>query len=209
MRATTLIEGNLSSSVIGTSIAKSNENEDELVNIEDDDNKTYGQNQFTERDIISLNNEDERLRDLVTSNLPSTSTTATITTERETREENNQNVANSVSNSPTSYFDTKMDIDSDNDKALLESADSTNVPTNQQIIIESLKSKIREYENVIRNLKSKCLICLSQEFSSPCVSIACWHVYCERCWLFTLGAKKLCPQCSTITAASDLRRIYL
>ncbi|KAM7338990.1 hypothetical protein ACRRTK_002474 [Alexandromys fortis] len=32
---------------------------------------------------------------------------------------------------------------------------------------------------------------------------------CEECWLRTLGAKKLCPQCNTITAPGDLRRIYL
>ncbi|KAM7328508.1 hypothetical protein ACRRTK_012600 [Alexandromys fortis] len=40
-------------------------------------------------------------------------------------------------------------------------------------------------------------------------SIQCWHVHCEECWLWTLGAKKLCPQCNTITVPGDLRRIYL
>lgn len=74
-------------------------------------------------------------------------------------------------------------------------------------IIDALKEKIREYETIIRN-KSKCLICMD-EFQIPVVSICCWHVHCEECWLRTLGARKLCPQCNMITSPTDLRRIYM
>lgn len=74
-------------------------------------------------------------------------------------------------------------------------------------IIEALKEKIREYEVIIKN-KSKCLICMD-EFRIPVVSICCWHVHCEECWLRTLGARKLCPQCNMITSPADLRRIYM
>jgi hypothetical protein len=115
-------------------------------------------------------------------------------------EENNQNVANSVSSSPTSFLE-KMEVD-------FQKIDSNDQHSDPQVIIESLKAKIREYESFIKN-RPKCLICLCPEFEQPVVSISCWHVYCEKCWLATLGAKKLCPQCSMITAASDLRRIYL
>lgn len=190
IRATTLIEGSLSSSGIGTCV-RSTENEDEHVNIDGDDD-TYGQSQYTERDIILLNREDERLHDLVTtgSEFPSTSRV----------EENNQNVANSVSSSPTSFLE-KMEID-------YPKIEANDIHSDPQVIIESLKSKIREYESFIKN-RPKCLICLSPEFEQPVLSINCWHVYCEKCWLATLGAKKLCPQCNMITAASDLRRIYL
>lgn len=203
IRATTLIEGSLSS--IGTVITKSNENEDELVNIDEIDEQTYGPSQYTEKDIISLNKEDERLRDLVTqsqSDAPSTSFSSPVT---EQREENNQNIANSIStsSSPVSFSD-KMDVDVKS----LNCADTLIDSSNQQIVIESLKAKIREYENAIRN-RPKCLICLSPDFEIPVVSVMCWHVYCEKCWLNTLGAKKLCPQCNMITAATDLRRIYL
>ena len=195
IRATSLIEGNLSTSGIGTTcMSKSNENEDELVNIDGDDD-TYGQNQYSERDIILLNKEDERIHDLVvdgTSESPSTSTAR----------ENNQNVANSVSSSPTNFLE-KMDVECDKMEV-----NSDNQHSNPQVIIECLKAKIREYENFIKN-RPKCMICLSPEFEKPVVSVSCWHVYCEKCWLATLGAKKLCPQCSMITAASDLRRIYL
>ncbi len=195
IRATSLVEGSLSSAGIGSCL-KSSENEDELVNIDGDDD-TYGQTQYTERDIILVNKEDQRLRDLVATGTepPSTSTL------RENREENNQNVANSVSSSPTSFLE-KMEVD----YPKIDTSELHN--SNPQIVIESLKAKIREYENFIKN-RPKCLICLCPEFEIPVVSISCWHVYCEKCWLATLGAKKLCPQCSMITAASDLRRIYL
>ncbi|XP_039592041.1 E3 ubiquitin-protein ligase RNF220a isoform X2 [Polypterus senegalus] len=46
-------------------------------------------------------------------------------------------------------------------------------------------------------------------YTMPLTSIQCWHVHCEECWLRTLGAKKLCPQCNTITSPGDLRRVYL
>ena len=74
-------------------------------------------------------------------------------------------------------------------------------------VIEALKEKIREYETIIKN-KSKCLICMD-EFRVPVVSICCWHVHCEECWLRTLGSKKLCPQCNMITSPTDLRKIYM
>jgi hypothetical protein len=53
-----------------------------------------------------------------------------------------------------------------------------------------------------------CLICL-EPYVVPVVSVNCWHVHCEKCWLRTLGAKKLCPRCQTITSPLDLRKIYM
>lgn len=178
VRVTSLIEGSLSSAGIGTSISRTNENEDELVNIDEDD-QTYGPNQYSERDIILLNKEDERLRDLVVNGADSVASTSGSTThEQEPREENNQNVANnaSTSSSPISFLD-KMDIDCTVKNTLEPSSESSN----PQMIIESLKAKIREYENFIRN-RPKCLICLSPDFDIPVVSVMCWHVYCEKCW---------------------------
>lgn len=195
VRATTLFDGNLSSAGIGICV-RSCENEDELVNIDGDDD-TYGQSQYTERDIILVNKEDEKLHDLVATGSSESPSTSSV---RENREENNQNVANSVSSSPTSFLE-KMEVEYPKDE-------SNDLPPNPQIVIESLKAKIREYESFIKN-RPKCLICLCPEFEQPVVSISCWHVYCEKCWLSTLGAKKLCPQCSMITSATDLRRIYL
>ncbi|XP_041091591.1 E3 ubiquitin-protein ligase Rnf220-like [Polyodon spathula] len=54
----------------------------------------------------------------------------------------------------------------------------------------------------------RCHVCLGS-YSVPVASIQCWHIHCEDCWLRSLGLKKLCPQCSTITSPADLRRVYL
>lgn len=74
-------------------------------------------------------------------------------------------------------------------------------------IINSLKSRIRDLEKNSKN-KIKCLICL-EDPKDPAVSVCCWHVHCEMCWLRTLGSRKLCPQCNLITTPTDLRRIYM
>ncbi|KAI8813894.1 CG4813-like protein [Cladochytrium replicatum] len=81
-----------------------------------------------------------------------------------------------------------------------------NVAPSSKLIIESLKERVRDLESHTRTAP-KCLICL-EPYKDPVVSIICWHVHCEKCWLQTLAAKKLCPQDSRITSASDLRRIY-
>lgn len=76
-------------------------------------------------------------------------------------------------------------------------------------IIESLKLKIRELEDREPTKEQfKCLICMGR-YKTPVVSILCWHVHCEKCWLQTLAAKKICPQCNVITSAHELRRIYM
>ncbi|XP_077548593.1 uncharacterized protein LOC144161910 isoform X2 [Haemaphysalis longicornis] len=54
----------------------------------------------------------------------------------------------------------------------------------------------------------KCAVC-SGPYTTPLVSVCCWHVHCERCWLQSLGTKRLCPQCDAVTCPSDLRKIHL
>lgn len=188
----------MSSTGIGTTVSKANEDEDTEVNIDGDDDTQYGTAQYSERDIILLNKDDQRLRDLVIGE-PAPSTSGA----RDKPEENNQNVANSASPS-ISPSSEKTEPMSDLEKSMLS---TNNVDHSSHQIIESLKARIREYENFIKN-KPKCLICLD-DFKKPVVSICCWHVHCEECWLYTLGCRKLCPQCNMITSAADLRRIYL
>ncbi|XP_059047320.1 E3 ubiquitin-protein ligase RNF220 [Achroia grisella] len=75
--------------------------------------------------------------------------------------------------------------------------------------IQALKSRIQELETKQNGAsEAKCLICLGG-YTSPAVSIQCWHVYCEVCWLQSLRAKKICPQCNAITTTDHLRRIYM
>ncbi|XP_034386908.1 E3 ubiquitin-protein ligase RNF220 [Cyclopterus lumpus] len=75
--------------------------------------------------------------------------------------------------------------------------------------LDALKARIRDLEKQLsKGDRFKCLICMDT-YTTPLTSIQCWHVHCEECWLRTLGAKKLCPQCNTITSPGDLRRVYL
>lgn len=75
-------------------------------------------------------------------------------------------------------------------------------------VLEVLKNRIKELESKSREELYKCLICM-ERYRTPVTSVCCWHVHCEECWLQTLGAKKLCPQCNMITSPSDLRKIYM
>lgn len=54
----------------------------------------------------------------------------------------------------------------------------------------------------------KCSVCWETLRQPSVVSVNCWHVCCEECWLRTLGTKRLCPQCSCITNPADLRKIF-
>lgn len=78
-----------------------------------------------------------------------------------------------------------------------------------QTVVEVLKTRIRELESRDQNKELyKCLICMGV-YKTPVVSVCCWHVHCEECWIRTLQTKKLCPQCNMITSPLDLRRIYI
>ena len=54
----------------------------------------------------------------------------------------------------------------------------------------------------------KCAVCWETLKMPSVTSVNCWHVCCESCWLMTLGTKRLCPHCSTITNPSDLRKVF-
>ncbi|GAB0095720.1 E3 ubiquitin-protein ligase RNF220 [Sergentomyia squamirostris] len=187
IRATTLVEGGLAASGVGTVVTRENpDDEDEDLNVDGDDTQIYGPSQYSEKDVIpppsTLLAQEENgdyLRRLVigTSSPEHPRETSTPPTE-----------------SPSSNLPETTVKKEFNGKP-------------QEITIEALRQKILEYESGSRN-KCKCLICLD-EFKVPVVSISCWHVHCEECWLRTLGARKLCPQCNMITSPSDLRRIYL
>lgn len=96
---------------------------------------------------------------------------------------------------------SKQENNSSHENGWLESSPSP--------ILEALKCKIRELEARDHNKELyKCLICMGV-YKTPVVSICCWHVHCEQCWLKTLSSKKLCPQCNMITSTLDLRKIYI
>lgn len=171
IRATALLEGNVSS--LGTSITMAEGDED--LNVDGDDCQMYGSPQYSETDVI----------------LPC---------------EDPENVALRkavIGASPKTLGDQKKKISE------LESSESQHI-TGGDPTLEVLKSRIRELEGKELNREEiyKCLICM-ERYRTPVTSVCCWHVHCEECWLQTLGAKKLCPQCNMITSPADLRRIYM
>lgn len=194
--------------------------DDEDLNVDGDDSQIYGSPQYTERDIIvplaeENTKENLYLRNLVLAQSACAATESSTTparasrTERSDQTQIDMDVQPSTSSSePNCSASTSRNDNPPAESTSSESTNKTSGPADALIhIIDALKAKIREYEVIIQN-KSKCLICMD-DFRVPVVSICCWHVHCEECWLRTLGARKLCPQCNMITSATDLRRIYM
>ncbi|XP_052867385.1 E3 ubiquitin-protein ligase Rnf220 [Anopheles cruzii] len=195
IRSTSLLgAGTLAS--VAVRVTNADDTDDEL-NVDGDESQVYGPPQYCERDVIvsSDGTASGALRELVIANEPHT-----------VKPPDSPGEGTSKATGVTSVSYAKVD---DGGIGVGDMAGSVPVLSNSsdRAIVESLKAKVREYEGYIRN-RPKCLICMD-DFRKPVVSVCCWHVYCEECWLHTLGARKLCPQCSMITSPTDLRRIYL
>uniref|UniRef100_A0A182P7D2 RING-type domain-containing protein n=1 Tax=Anopheles epiroticus TaxID=199890 RepID=A0A182P7D2_9DIPT len=189
VRTTTML-GAGAHGALGVRLTYADDTDDEL-NVDGDESQVYGPPQYSERDVIvtgrGASGSSSALRELLIANDPPV-------VKPPAENDPGEGTSKTVPVPPT---------------ALLEQGTEPTARTGstESRIIESLKAKIREYEGYIHN-RPKCLICMD-DFRKPIVSVCCWHVYCEECWLHTLGAKKLCPQCSMITSPTDLRRIYL
>ncbi|XP_019356973.1 PREDICTED: E3 ubiquitin-protein ligase RNF220 isoform X6 [Gavialis gangeticus] len=203
IRATTLLEGGFRGSGFVMCSGKENPDSDADLDVDGDDTLEYGKPQYTEADIIPCTGEEpgeakerEALRGAVLNGgTPSTRITPEFSKWA-------SDEMPSTSNGESSKQETmqKTCKNSDIEKITEDSAVTT---------FEALKARVRELERQLsRGDRYKCLICMDS-YTMPLTSIQCWHVHCEECWLRTLGAKKLCPQCNTITSPGDLRRIYL
>ncbi|XP_050070164.1 E3 ubiquitin-protein ligase RNF220 [Anopheles maculipalpis] len=173
---------------LGVRITNADDTDDEL-NVDGDESQVYGPPQYSERDVIVTGRSapgSSALRELLIANDPQTVKPPTL--------------VGSGGGGGTGTGGSGGGVTGGGE---VEAGSSGT----ESRLVESLKAKVREYEGYIRN-RPKCLICMD-DFRKPIVSVCCWHVYCEECWLHTLGAKKLCPQCSMITSPTDLRRIYL
>ncbi|XP_078354833.1 E3 ubiquitin-protein ligase RNF220-like isoform X2 [Oculina patagonica] len=197
IRATTLLEGGFRASGFQTGIKRKREEEDDGdLNIDGDDSEEYGKPQYTEADVIPCS-ADEPDEDNVRQALRG----AVISGENSPVDQNGPNREQSPEN------ETEDDSAETKANKHNEDGDYDFRAGNPDLVINSLKVRIRELEKK-KSEKIKCLICM-EPYTNPLASISCWHVHCEECWLRTLGAKKLCPQCNMITSPSDLRRIYL
>lgn len=178
------------------------EEDDEDLNVDEDDTQIYGPAQYGESDVIPSHIMDADESDVTSymRRLITAGSTAVTSTARETNTTTtnslhlNACIANNDIVPETSLTTTSTDLPS--------------TPAQYQQIIDSLKAKLRHYEQQHVPGKFKCLICLD-DYRNPAISVACWHVHCEQCWLRSLGARKLCPQCNLITTPKDLRRIYM
>uniref|UniRef100_A0A4W5Q082 E3 ubiquitin-protein ligase RNF220 n=1 Tax=Hucho hucho TaxID=62062 RepID=A0A4W5Q082_9TELE len=190
VRATTLLEGGFRGTGFAMCSTKENHDSDADLDVDGDDTLEYGKPQYTEADIIPCSGEDQG--------------------EAKEREALRGAVLNGgmPSNRITPEFSkwaSDGELRLETRSFLLYRITEGSTATT----FEALKARIRELEKqILRGDRYKCLICMDS-YTMPLTSIQCWHVHCEECWLRTLGNKKLCPQCNTITSPGDLRRVYM
>ncbi|KAM9719728.1 E3 ubiquitin-protein ligase RNF220a isoform 6-T6 [Menidia menidia] len=218
IRATALLEGGFRGTGFATcSIKESAADSDADLDVDGDDTLEYGKAQYTEADIIPCSGagedqgearEREALRGAVLNGgMPSNRITpefskwASDEMPSTSNGESSKTDASTPSSSSSSSCAPRTCKNSEIEKVTEEESTATTM--------EALKARIRELEKqILRGDRYKCLICMDS-YTMPLTSIQCWHVHCEECWLRTLGNKKLCPQCNTITSPGDLRRVYL
>ncbi|KAH8383076.1 hypothetical protein KR009_006646 [Drosophila setifemur] len=200
IRVSTLIQGGYSALGLGGQTIKYNgsqqgqDDEDEDLNVDEDDTHIYGPTQYGEGDVIPLANED------TDGNVSEAEVTSYV---RRLISSQGPKLNHSEVNSGTATEEEPLASQEEPST----SRSTRSASQNQQQVIESLKARLRLYEKQAQG-KYKCLICID-DYKNPAISVSCWHVHCEQCWLQTLGARKLCPQCNSITTPKDLRRIYL
>ncbi|XP_035491404.1 E3 ubiquitin-protein ligase RNF220a isoform X15 [Scophthalmus maximus] len=218
IRATALLEGGFRGTGFATcNMKESAADSDADLDVDGDDTLEYGKAQYTEADIIPCSGagedqgearEREALRGAVLNGgMPSNRITpefskwASDEMPSTSNGESSKTDPGTPSSSSSSSCAPRTCKNSEIEKVTEEESTATTM--------EALKARIRELEKqILRGDRYKCLICMDS-YTMPLTSIQCWHVHCEECWLRTLGNKKLCPQCNTITSPGDLRRVYL
>ncbi|KAJ6515570.1 hypothetical protein C8R45DRAFT_1049180 [Mycena sanguinolenta] len=178
---------------------------DEEIDIDGDDEAVFGEAQFTEGDIafpaaqpIRHSDEDmdvdiggaddETLRELVAQG-------KVIKREKSQQAEQGDNAE---------LNPAQVDEADKIDLAILAAKNRGD----HTLLVGLLQNKIKTLESRSAANSLLCRICL-ESYNTPTVSTGCWHTCCKECWLRCLGSTKLCPICKRITAATDLRRVYL
>lgn len=177
IRATSLVEGGLRGAGFMT-ITRGDE--DAELDIENVDEEPGGSAQFSEEDVIQLNQ------------------SSTAEADDEEIQTDNQ------------ILDAAQKETND-EKTSSNTISTTDIPIVLPHSSEDLKKLCQKLikDNTELKKQTVCKICMDVAYNKPLVSLVCWHVHCEECWLRALGAKKLCPQCKVIIQPKDLRRIFL
>lgn len=179
VRATSLVDGGLRGAGFMT-ITKGDENA--VLDIENDDEGPSGKGsaQYTDADVIVPLSESAK--------------------EKEERENLRQVLIGSEPQACKSTEPTEPSPTAEEDS--LKTPDQMSEAELRLALAESRR------ENAALRQQVLCNICFDS-YTKPVVSVVCWHVHCEGCWLRALGSKKLCPQCKIIIQPRDLRRVYL
>ncbi|XP_019735749.1 E3 ubiquitin-protein ligase RNF220 isoform X2 [Hippocampus comes] len=189
--------GGFKGSLLVSSTSKEGRDSDADLDVDGDDTLEYGRAQYTETDVIMCSGENSKELTTNVGTLPDSGVHQEISkwsNDESPSTSSGDKVDGSIPVLPKTCKNDDMDMLSE-DSALTS--------------LDALKARIRDLEKQLcKGDRFKCLICMDT-YSTPLTSIQCWHVHCEECWLRTLGAKKLCPQCNTITSPGDLRRVYL
>uniref|UniRef100_A0A3P8S2E1 E3 ubiquitin-protein ligase RNF220 n=1 Tax=Amphiprion percula TaxID=161767 RepID=A0A3P8S2E1_AMPPE len=183
--------------VLVTTTSKECRDSDADLDVDGDDTVEYGRAQYSETDVIPCSGESSKETTVNSSMVPDSRVNPDFSKW-------------SNDGSPSTSSGEKQDGSS---AGLPKTCKNTEIETLSEdatpTTLDALKARIRELEKQLsKGDRFKCLICMDT-YTTPLTSIQCWHVHCEECWLRTLGAKKLCPQCNTITSPGDLRRVYL
>uniref|UniRef100_A0A8C6U3I4 E3 ubiquitin-protein ligase RNF220 n=1 Tax=Neogobius melanostomus TaxID=47308 RepID=A0A8C6U3I4_9GOBI len=181
--------GGFKASVLVSTSTKDCRDSDADLDVDGDDTLEYGRAQYTETDVIPCSGESSKeitSSSGTTPDLPKWANDGSPSTSGDKAD-------GCINSLPKTCKNSEIETTSDDSLTTLG----------------ALKARIRELEKQLsKGDRFKCLICMDT-YATPLTSIQCWHVHCEECWLRTLGAKKLCPQCNTITSPGDLRRVFL
>ncbi|KAF7648033.1 hypothetical protein LDENG_00163100 [Lucifuga dentata] len=179
-------------------VSKECRDSDADLDVDGDDTLEYGRAQYTETDVIPCTGESSKETTVNNCVLPDSRVNLEFS-----KWPNEGSPSTSCAETKVDGSTTGLPKTCKNTEIEMLSEDST------LTTLDALKARIRDLEKQLsKGDRFKCLICMDT-YTTPLTSIQCWHVHCEECWLRTLGAKKLCPQCNTITSPGDLRRVYL
>ncbi|KDQ15342.1 hypothetical protein BOTBODRAFT_54642 [Botryobasidium botryosum FD-172 SS1] len=173
---------------------------DDELDIDGDDEETFGDAQFGEADIVRPEEDVEvQIDDDDDDNNDPTGSAEPNGTSRSLRDlvaqGNRGRINASGANGSSAALEQALGI--------------AKTSGNKDEIIAALSQKVKhlESQHTSGSTSAVCRICL-EPYTDPLCSIACWHVFCNQCWLRCLGSTKLCPVCKHISSASSLRRVY-
>ncbi|XP_029684666.1 E3 ubiquitin-protein ligase RNF220 isoform X3 [Takifugu rubripes] len=197
LHMTTLVRG-LRDAVLVSTTSKECRDSDADLDVDGDDTLEYGRAQYTETDVIPCPGE---------SSQESAANSSTAVSDSRLKPEFSKW---SNEGSPSTSSVDKVDCSGSGLPKTCRNPELETLSEDSPLTtLDALKVRIRDLEKQLsKGDRFKCLICMDT-YTTPLTSIQCWHVHCEECWLRTLGAKKLCPQCNTITSPGDLRRVFL